>query len=232
MEDRYHRHHLLKEIGIEGQERLRRASVLIVGAGGLGSPIALYLTAAGVGRIGLIDDDVVSLTNLQRQILYREEQLDKPKVACARDTLSSLNSQAEIETHACRLTRENAVELISRYDIIVDGCDNHATRYLIDECCRELKKPYVYGSIGEFHGQVSVFHHGNAGGYIDLYPDREELEHLPKTVLGVMGVVPGIIGTIQAAETIKLITGAGQPLEGRLLVLDALTMDIRTLDIL
>lgn len=229
MEHRYNRHHLLAEIGEQGQEKLRNASVLLVGVGGLGSPIALYLAAAGVGRIGLVDDDVVSVTNLQRQVLYREQQLGKPKVSCAADTLMELNSEIRIDQHKCRLTTDNAMQLISEYDLVVDGCDNHATRYLMDDCCGRLKKPYVYGSIGEFHGQVSVFHYGGAGAYAELYPDRDELEAMPQPVLGVMGVVPGIIGTLEAAEVVKIITGAGEPLTGRLLVMDVLSMNVQIL---
>ena len=202
--------------------------MLILGVGGLGSPISLYLTAAGVGRIGLVDDDVVSLTNLQRQVLYREQQLGQSKVQCAATTLQQLNGQTIIETHHCRLTEDNAMELIGNYDMVIDGCDNHATRYLIDDCCRKLNKPYIYGSIGEFHGQVSVFHYGKGQGYIDLYPEREEVCAQPKTVLGVMGVVPGIIGTIQAAEAVKIITHSGSPLDGRLLLIDVLTMQMQS----
>ena len=231
MEHRYHRHHLLQQIGEEGQQKLSNASVLIVGVGGLGSPIALYLAAAGIGRIGLIDADTVSLTNLQRQILYREHQLGQPKVACAKDTLLQLNSETVIDTYPYLLTYDNASEIIAQYDVVVDGCDNHATRYLIDACCGAQGKPYVYGSIGEFHGQVSVFHHGKGKGYIDLYPDKEHLESLPRTTLGVMGVVPGIVGTIQAAEVVKLITAAGQTLDGRLLIMDVLTMQMHTLEL-
>lgn len=231
LEDRYHRHHLLSEIGVVGQKRLRAASVLIVGVGGLGSPIALYLAAAGIGRIGLIDDDIVSITNLQRQVLYREHQLGHSKVQCAAHTLSQLNSQTIIESHPYRLTADNALRLISDYDIVVDGCDNHATRYLIDDCCRQLNKPYIYGSIGEFHGQVSVFHYRKGRGYADLYPDREELSALPQQTLGVMGVVPGIIGTIQAAEAVKIITKSGTPLDGRLLLLNVLDMEMNIVSI-
>ena len=231
MEHRYSRHHLLAEIGKEGQERLHRASVLIVGVGGLGSPLALYLTAACVGRIGLMDDDVVSITNLQRQILYNEGQVGASKVACAQETLSHLNSETVIETHPYRLTDANAMEIISRYDVVLDGCDNHATRYVLDACCEKLHKPYVYGSIGEFNGQVSVFHYGRGFRYADLYPDRIDLESKPQRVSGVMGVVPGIIGSIEAAEAIKIITGAGQTLDGRLLVMDALSMNFQILEI-
>lgn len=224
--ERYSRHILLKEIGEEGQLKLLKASVLIIGAGGLGSPIALYLAAAGVGRIGIIDDDVVSLTNLQRQILYRESQIGTPKVACAKATLNDLNSETDIRTYPFRLDDSNARSIIKEYDLIIDACDNFDTRYLTDRITQEYGIPYLYGSIGEFTGQVSVFNIAGAGSYADLFPEDEKPEKgtLP---LGVMGSVPGVIGSIQATEAIKLITGIGKPLINELLCIDLLNMEFR-----
>lgn len=224
--ERYSRHILLKEIGEEGQQKLRKASVLIVGAGGLGSPVALYLTAAGIGQIGIIDDDVVSLTNLQRQILYRESQIGTPKVACAKATLNDLNSETNIRTYPFRLDESNARSIINEYDLIIDACDNFDTRYLIDRITQESGIPYLYGSIGEFTGQVSIFNISGAGSYADLFPEDEKPEKgtLP---LGVMGSVPGVIGSIQATEAIKLITGIGKPLINELLCIDLLNMEFR-----
>lgn len=224
--ERYSRHILLKEIGEEGQQKLLKASVLIIGAGGLGSPIALYLAAAGVGRIGIIDDDVVSLTNLQRQILYRESQIGTPKVACAKATLNDLNSETNIRTYPFRLDESNARSIIKEYDLIIDACDNFDTRYLIDRITQESGIPYLYGSIGEFTGQVSIFNISGAGSYADLFPEDEKPEKgtLP---LGVMGSVPGVIGSTQATEAIKLITGIGKPLINELLCIDLLNMEFR-----
>lgn len=230
MEERYNRHHLIPDFGEAGQEKLKKASALIVGVGGLGSPIALYLVAAGIGRIGLIDNDIVSLTNLQRQILYRESQLDSSKVYEASKTLQQLNSECVIETYPYRLTEENARKLISRYDIVLDGCDNFETRYLIDEVTSESGIPYVYGSIGEFHGQLSVFNYGEAGSYSDLYPKEfaGEKKNLP---LGVIGSVPGVVGSLQATEAIKILTGFGNPLVNELLTLDLKNMEFKKLQI-
>lgn len=228
--ERYSRHILLKEIGKEGQQKLSQASVLIVGAGGLGSPIALYLTAAGVGRVGIIDDDVVSVTNLQRQILYRESQVGASKVVCARATLRDLNSETDIQTYPFRLDETNAHEIISCYDLVIDACDNFDTRYLIDRITKKLAIPYLYGSIGEFTGQVSVFNVRGAGSYSDLFPEEEKPEKgsLP---LGVMGSVPGVIGSIQATEAIKLITGTGKPLINELLCVNLLNMEFRKINL-
>lgn len=224
--ERYNRHIILKEIGEKGQSKLQESSVLIIGAGGLGSPVSLYLTAAGVGRIGLIDADTVSESNLQRQILYSENEIGLPKVDCAEKRLHQLSSHTRIETYNTRFDSSNADELVLKYDIIIDGCDNYATRYLINDCCIRNNKPYVYGSIGEFHGQVAVFNYRGGFTYRDLYPDEETLTGRPQTVAGVMGVVPGIIGTMQAAEAIKIITGCGKVLRNRLLTIDVLTMEI------
>ncbi|MFI3269005.1 MAG: HesA/MoeB/ThiF family protein [Rikenellaceae bacterium] len=231
MSERYSRHTMLPEIGEAGQERLHRSSVLLVGVGGLGSPIALYLAAAGVGRIGLVDCDTVSESNLQRQVLYRESEVGELKVECARRRLLDLNSQIVVDTHAVRFAEDNARELVSEYDIVVDGCDNFTTRYLIDECCAELGRPYVYGSIGAFRGQVSLFNYEGGCRYRDLYPDRQLLESQPLAISGVMGVVPGVVGCVQAAEVVKVITGCGTTLRNRLYTVDLLTMESLILDL-
>lgn len=221
---RYDRQILLPEIGEEGQEKLKAAKVLIVGVGGLGSPIALYLAGAGVGTIGLVDDDVVSISNLQRQVLYSEEELGDFKAVCAAMRLTALNSEIKINSCPGRLSKENAQELINTYDIIVDGCDNFVTRYLINDSCMALGKPYVYGAISGFEGQVSVFNYGdNPKNYRDLYPDEEEMLRLPPPSKGVMGVTPAITGSVQATEVLKIICGFGEVLAGKLW-----TIDLRT----
>lgn len=221
---RYDRQILLPEIGEEGQEKLKAAKVLIVGVGGLGSPIALYLTGAGVGTIGLVDDDVVSISNLQRQVLYSEKELGDFKAVCAAMRLTALNSEIKINSCPGRLSKENAQELINAYDIIVDGCDNFVTRYLINDSCMALGKPYVYGAISGFEGQVSVFNYGdNPKNYRDLYPDEEEMLRLPPPSKGVMGVTPAITGSVQATEVLKIICGFGEVLAGKLW-----TIDLRT----
>ena len=221
---RYDRQILLPEIGEEGQEKLKAAKVLIVGVGGLGSPIARYLAGAGVGTIGLVDDDVVSISNLQRQVLYSEEELGDFKAVCAAMRLTALNSEIKINSCPGRLSKENAQELINAYDIIVDGCDNFVTRYLINDSCMALGKPYVYGAISGFEGQVSVFNYGdNPKNYRDLYPDEEEMLRLPPPSKGVMGVTPAITGSVQATEVLKIICGFGKVLAGKLW-----TIDLRT----
>lgn len=222
---RYDRQRILPEIGEEGQRKLKRAKVLIVGVGGLGSPIALYLAGAGVGCIGLMDDDVVSISNLQRQVLYSESELGKSKAICAAQRISSLNSEITIRSYPTRLTKENAREIISQYDVIVDGCDNFATRYIINDVCEELEKPYVYGAICGFEGQVSVFHYGEKKKtYRDLYPDEEEMRRMPPPPKGVMGVTPAVVGSIEATEVLKIICDFGEVLAGKLW-----TIDLRTL---
>ncbi len=222
MNNRYSRQTMLPEIGEAGQERLQKARVLIVGVGGLGSPIALYLTAAGVGCLGLVDDDVVSLSNLQRQVLYTEAEVGAPKVECARRRLSGLNGTTRIETYPTRLTAENAGSIIANYDLVVDGCDNAATRYLIDEECARQGKPYVYGSIAAFEGQVSVFNYRGGPRYSDLYPRPEVIP--PAQPGGVIGSIPGVIGSIQATEAIKIIAGCGEVLSGKLYCTNLLTL--------
>lgn len=222
MNDRYSRQTMLPEIGEAGQERLQKTRVLIVGVGGLGSPIALYLTAAGVGCLGLVDDDVVSVSNLQRQVLYTEAEVGAPKVECARRRLSTLNSTIRIETYPTRLTDENAGSIIANYDLVIDGCDNAATRYLIDEVCARQGKPYVYGSIAAFEGQVSVFNYRGGPRYSDLYPRPEAIP--PAQPGGVIGSIPGVIGSIQATEAIKIIVGCGEVLSGKLYLVDLLSL--------
>lgn len=222
---RYDRQISLPEIGEAGQEKLRQAKVLIVGVGGLGSPIALYLAGAGVGTLGLVDDDKVSISNLQRQVLYAEADLGQPKPLCAARRLKSLNSGINVVAYPYRLDAENASELIREYDIVVDGCDNFATRYLLNDTCRALEKPYVYGAIQGFEGQVSVFHYGEySRSYRDLYPDEKEASHVPSPDQPVIGVTPAIVGSVEANEVLKLICGYGEPLAGKLWTIDLRTM--------
>lgn len=224
--NRYDRQISLPEIGEAGQERLRKAKVLIVGVGGLGSPIALYLTGAGVGTLGLVDDDKVSISNLQRQVLYAEADLGQPKPLCAARRLKCLNSDVNVVAYPYRLDAENASELIKEYDIVVDGCDNYATRYLLDDTCRALEKPYVYGAIRGFEGQVSVFRYGeHSRSYRDLYPDEKEVSHTPPSPdQPVIGVTPAIVGSVEANEVLKLICGYGDSLAGKLWTIDLRTM--------
>lgn len=222
---RYDRQIMLPEIGEEGQSKLQKAKVLIIGVGGLGSPIALYLAGAGVGCIGLVDDDKVSIHNLQRQVLYSETELGKSKAVCAAERLSTLNSEIKIYPYSIRLTEDTAPDIIRRYDIVVDGCDNFATRYLINDICVEQGKPYIYGAICGFEGQVSVFNYGNRKKtYRDLYPDEKEMKQMPPPPKGVMGVTPAIVGSIEATEVLKIICGFGYVLAGELW-----TIDLRTL---
>lgn len=223
--NRYDRQILLPEIGIEGQEKLKNARVLIVGVGGLGSPIALYLAAAGVGTLGLVDDDVVSVSNLQRQVLYTEAEVGKSKALCAKRRLEAINSEITIDTYSTRIGTDNAHELIGGYDIVIDGCDNFATRYLINDVALELGKTYIYGAIQGLDGQVSVFGTGTpAYSYRNLYPNQAEMETMPPPGKEVVGITPAIVGSVEAGEALKLICGYGEPLVGRLW-----TIDLRTL---
>ncbi len=227
---RYGRHLIMPEVGLEGQKKLKSASVLIIGAGGLGSPLAFYLTAAGVGRIGIVDFDVVDFSNLQRQIIHTTNDVGRSKLESAREKLSALNPNVEIETYETRLTSENALEIIKDYDIIIDGTDNFPTRYLVNDACVLLGKPNVYGSIFRFEGQASVFYAKVGPCYRCLYQEPPPPGLVPSCAEGgVLGVLPGIIGTIQALEAIKLILGVGEPLIGRLLLFDALKMKFREL---
>ncbi len=217
--DRYNRHIILPQIGEDGQRRLLNAKVLVVGAGGLGAPILLYLTAAGVGSIGIVDADRVNVSNLQRQVLFRQNQIGESKAEKSQETLKQLNSDVKIDTFECMLDESNAEEIISKYDIIVGATDNFVSRKCIDTVTKSQGKPFVHGSIGEFEGQVSVFNYQNGPSYSDLFSETPEESTLP---LGVMGVLPGIIGTMQAAEVVKIIVGAGKVLSGKLLVYNAL----------
>jgi len=237
---RYSRHLLIPEVGINGQKKLKAAKVLMIGAGGLGSPVGLYLAAAGVGKIGIVDFDVVDLTNLQRQVLHSTQDIGRSKLESARETLSSINPNVEIETYEERLSSDNALKLFADYDIIVDGTDNFPTRYLVNDACVILGKPNVYGSILRFDGQVSVF--CATGDYLFgkdekrgpcyrcLYPSPPPPGLVPSCAEGgVLGVLPGIIGSLQALEVIKLILGEGDPLIGRLVLFDALKFKFREL---
>ncbi len=229
-ESRYARHLVLPEVGPEGQLALQEASVLVVGAGGLGSPALLYLAAAGIGRIGLIDDDTVDVTNLQRQVLHSTSEVGESKAASAERRISDLNPEVIVEAIEGRLDASNALEIIDRYDIIIDGTDNFETRYLIGDACEILDKPWVFGSIHRFEGQVATFNHEGGPNYRDLFPEPPEDGLAPNCAeAGVLGVLPGIIGSIQATEAIKVILGIGDSLSGELLVVDALSMRFRTL---
>lgn len=229
---RYSRHLLLSEVGIEGQKKLKAASVLLIGAGGLGSPIAMYLAAAGVGRIGLVDMDVVEASNLQRQIMHGTQDVGRLKIASAQETLHSINPYVCVQTHQERFSAENAMRLAADYDIIIDGTDNFPTRYLVNDVAVLLGKPTVYGSIFRFEGQASVFWAQQGPCYRCLYPEPPPPEMVPNCAEGgVIGVLPGMIGTIQANEAIKIILGQGEPLIGRLLVMNALEMSFRELQI-
>jgi adenylyltransferase/sulfurtransferase len=227
---RYSRHLLLPEIGVEGQKKLKAAKVLIVGTGGLGAPLALYLSAAGVGTIGLVDFDVVDESNLQRQIIHSTRDVGRPKTASAKDRIKGINPLVNVVTHNAMLTSQNAMELFADYDIIADGTDNFQTRYLVNDACVFLGKLNVYGSVFQFDGQASVFGAKDGPCYRCLYPSPPPPGLVPSCAEGgVMGVLPGIIGTIQAAETIKLIVGGAKPLIGRLLLFDAWRMTFREL---
>ncbi len=229
-ESRYARHLVLPEVGPEGQLALQEASVLVIGAGGLGSPALLYLAAAGIGRIGLIDDDTVDVTNLQRQILHSTSEVGESKAASAERRISDLNPEVTVEAIEGRLDATNALEIIGRYDIIIDGTDNFETRYLIGDACEILGKPWVFGSIHRFEGQVATFNLEGGPNYRDLFPEPPEEGLAPNCAeAGVLGVLPGIVGSIQATEAIKAILGIGDSLNGKLLVIDALSMGFRTL---
>ena len=225
---RYSRHLIMPEVGVEGQEKLINSSVLCIGAGGLGSPLALYLAAAGVGHLGVLDFDVVDFSNLQRQIIHSEKTVGELKVESAKKRILELNSDIEVTTYNEMLTSENAMEIIKDYDVIVDGTDNFATRYLVNDSCVLLGKPNVYGSIFRFEGQVSVFDAKKGPCYRCLYPEPPPPGMVPSCAEGgVLGILPGIIGTLQAAEAVKLIIEKGNPLIGRLLFLDVLEMQPR-----
>src|SRR2546425_6267080 len=227
---RYSRHVIIPEVGMEGQRKLKAASVLMIGTGGLGAPVGMYLAAAGVGRLGLVDFDVVDVSNLQRQIIHGTRDVGRPKIASARDRLEDINPHVEIETHETRLTSANAMSLVRNYDVIVDGTDNFPTRYLVNDACVLAGKPNVYGSIFRFEGQASVFWAERGPCYRCLYPEPPPPGLVPSCAEGgVLGVLPGIIGTIQANETIKIILGAPDIMVNRLLLFDAWRMRFREL---
>jgi len=227
---RYSRHLIMPEVGLEGQQKLKAARVLCIGAGGLGSPATLYLAAAGVGTIGLVDFDVVDFSNLQRQILHGTSDVGRPKLESAQETLADINPGVNIEKHEAALTSENAFEILRDYELVIDGTDNFPTRYLVNDACVLLGKPNVYGSIYRFEGQASIFAAKDGPCYRCLYAEPPPPGLVPSCAEGgVLGVLPGIIGTIQATEAVKLILGVGTPLIGRLLVFDALRMQFREL---
>ena len=227
---RYSRHLIMPEVGVEGQEKLKKGSVLCIGAGGLGSPAALYLAAAGVGTIGIVDFDVVDFSNLQRQVIHGTPDVGRSKLASAKDRLHALNPLITIETYETALSSKNALELFKPYDIILDGTDNFPTRYLVNDACVLLGKPNTYGSIFRFEGQASVFATKGGPCYRCLYPEPPPPGLVPSCAEGgVLGVLPGVIGTIQATEAVKLIMGIGEPLIGRFLIYDALRMKFREL---
>jgi molybdopterin/thiamine biosynthesis adenylyltransferase/rhodanese-related sulfurtransferase len=230
---RYSRHLIMPEVTSEGQSRLKAARVLCIGAGGLGSPAALYLAAAGVGTLGIVDFDDVDLSNLQRQILHGTKDIGRSKLESARDRLHDINPQIEIELHKCRFSSENASQLVARYDVVVDGSDNFPTRYLSNDVCVFAHKPNVYGSVFRFEGQTTVFApHLGGPCYRCLFPEPPPPESVPNCAqAGVLGVLPGIIGMLQAIETLKLILGIGEPLVGRLLHFDALKVKFRELNL-
>ena len=226
---RYSRHLILPDVALDGQMRIKAARVLLIGAGGLGSPAALYLAAAGVGTLGLVDFDVVDVTNLQRQVLHGTSSVGQPKLESARERIADLNPNVQVETHQTRLTSVNALEILREYDVIVDGTDNFATRYLTNDACVILGKPNVYGSIFRFEGQASIFATPDGPCYRCLFPNPPPPGLVPSCAEGgVLGVLPGIVGTIQATEALKLILGVGDTLVGRLLLIDAMGMRFHT----
>lgn len=235
--ERYNRHIIIPDFGLDAQKKLKAAKVLVIGSGGLGSPVLLYLAAAGVGNIGIVDFDVVDDSNLQRQVLFGVDEIGKPKVEAAKRRLEKLNPHINITTYNTQLTSKNALELISQYDVVADGTDNFPTRYLVNDACVISGKSNVYASIFQFEGQVSVFNYTDSNGitgpnYRDLYPTPPPPGLVPScSEGGVLGVLPGIIGSLQANEVIKVITGVGETLSGRFFVFDALTFETRTFNI-
>lgn len=228
--ERYSRHLILPEVGLEGQKRLKAASVLCIGTGGLGSPLLLYLAAAGIGRLGIVDFDVVDNSNLQRQVIHGTSWVGKPKIESAKNRILEINPNCQVDLYETRISAENALELVKPYDIVVDGTDNFPTRYLVNDACVLLNKPNVYGSIFRFEGQATVFNYEGGPNYRDLYPEPPPPGMVPSCAEGgVLGILPGIIGVIQATETIKIILGKGTTLSGRLLLFNALEMKFREL---
>jgi sulfur-carrier protein adenylyltransferase/sulfurtransferase len=227
---RYSRHLILPEVGLEGQKRLKAASVLCVGTGGLGSPLLLYLAAAGVGRLGIVDFDVVDHSNLQRQVIHGTSWVGKPKIESAKNRIHEINPYCQVDLYETALSSTNALDIIRPYDIVVDGTDNFPTRYLVNDACVLLDKPNVYGSIFRFEGQATVFNYQGGPNYRDLYPEPPPPGMVPSCAEGgVLGILPGIIGVIQATETVKIILGQGTTLSGRLVLYNALEMKFREL---
>ena len=228
--ERYSRHLILPEVGMEGQKRLKAASVLCIGTGGLGSPLLLYLAAAGIGRIGIVDFDIVDTSNLQRQVIHGTSWVGKPKIESAKNRIHEINPHCQVDLYETRLSSENALEIIRPYDIVVDGTDNFPTRYLVNDACVLLDKPNVYGSIFRFEGQATVFNYEGGPNYRDLYPEPPPPGMVPSCAEGgVLGILPGMIGIIQATETVKIILGNGTTLSGRLVLYNALDMKFREL---
>lgn len=226
--ERYSRHLMLNEIGPNGQKKLLLAKVLVVGAGGLGSPVLQYLAAAGVGNIGIVDADVVSISNLQRQVIYTESQLGTSKVEKAKEFIVGLNSECSVQLYPVYLNHINAEEIIKDYDIVIGATDNFESRKCINLITKKLGIPFVHGSIGEFEGQVTVFNYQNGPSYSDLFPDIQDTAHFPQ---GVLGVLPGVIGSLMATEALKIILDIGQVLSGKFLIYNALDAGFLTIDI-
>jgi adenylyltransferase/sulfurtransferase len=228
--ERYSRHLILPEVGLDGQKRLKAASILCIGTGGLGSPLLLYLAAAGVGRLGIVDFDVVDHSNLQRQVIHGTSWVGKPKIESAKNRILEINPYCQVDLYETRLSSENALDIARPYDIVIDGTDNFPTRYLVNDTCVLLKKPNVYGSIFRFEGQATVFNYEGGPNYRDLYPEPPPPGLVPSCAEGgVLGILPGIIGVIQATEAVKIILGQGTTLSGRLLLFNALDMKFREL---
>jgi sulfur-carrier protein adenylyltransferase/sulfurtransferase len=227
---RYSRHLILPEVGMEGQVKLKNAKVLMVGAGGLGAPLGLYLAASGVGRIGIVDFDVVDFTNLQRQVIHGTKDVGKKKLDSAAESMQDINPYLQVDKYEVAISSENALDIIKEYDMVIDGTDNFPTRYLINDACVILKKPNVYGSIFRFEGQATIFAYPGGPCYRCLYPEPPPPGLVPSCAEGgVLGILPGIIGLVQATEAVKLILGVGEPLIGRLMLYDALAMRFREL---
>ena len=230
MTERYNRQIMIPKIGEEGQQKIRKAKVLLIGAGGLGSPIATYLTGAGIGKLGIVDDDVVDVTNLHRQVLYSEEQTGLKKAECAKQRLRQLNSEVEIEAYPYRLTAGNAEELIRDYDIVVDGMDNFATRYIVSDVCQRLHKPFVYGAIRAMEGQVAVLCKGERN-YRSLFPDEQEMLRMPHPGKAVLPTTPAVVGSVEACQVLLLAAGFGSPLIDKLWTIDLATMESMVIDL-
>src|SRR5215467_6427889 len=227
---RYSRHIIMPEVGVDGQEKLKNASILLIGCGGLGSPLSMYLSAAGVGHLGLVDFDLTDFTNLQRQVAFGTQDVGRPKVEATKDRINSINPNVKVTTYRTKLSSENVMDIFKEYDIIIDGTDNFPTRYLTNDACVFLKKPNVYGSIFRFEGQASVFWAEKGPCYRCLYPEPPPPGLVPSCAEGgVLGILPGAIGVIQATEAVKLILGTGEPLIGRLMLFNALKMQWREL---